>query len=115
MSREAAPPPRSGRRTDRQPRAVQVGLRRHPSPTTRVMTPRVVTQCGDTLGAMAARARPSDADVTALARRIAELGAGERSKVFRMSWWSERMLDWAMARPGFKTQLFRFVDVFPAL
>jgi RHH-type proline utilization regulon transcriptional repressor/proline dehydrogenase/delta 1-pyrroline-5-carboxylate dehydrogenase len=59
-------------------------------------------------------AGPLDDDVTALARRIAELGAGERSKVFRMSWWSERMLDWAMARPGFKTQLFRFVDVFPA-
>ena len=54
-------------------------------------------------------------DVTTLARVIAELGAGERSKVFRMSWWSERMLDWAMARPAFKTQLFRFVDVFPAL
>ena len=70
---------------------------------------------GDTLSAMAATVRPSDADVTALARRIAELGAGQRSKVFRMSWWSERMLDWAMARPGFKTQLFRFVDVFPAL
>src|SRR5437764_822037 len=32
-----------------------------------------------------------------------------------MSWWSERMLDWAMSRPPFKTQLFRFVDVFPAL
>lgn len=56
-----------------------------------------------------------DAEVQALARRIAELGTGERSKVFRMSWWSERMLDWAMARPEFKTQLFRFVDVFPAL
>ena len=25
------------------------------------------------------------------------------------------MLDWAMARPEFKTQLFRFVDVYPAL
>ena len=25
------------------------------------------------------------------------------------------MLDWAMAHPAFKTQLFRFVDVFPAL
>ena len=25
------------------------------------------------------------------------------------------MLDWAMSRPAFKTQLFRFVDVFPAL
>src|SRR3954453_9487985 len=56
-----------------------------------------------------------DAEVTALARRIAELGAGERSKVFRMSFWSERMLDWAMAKPAFKTQLFRFVDVFPAM
>ncbi|MGH9188239.1 MAG: proline dehydrogenase family protein [Acidimicrobiales bacterium] len=59
--------------------------------------------------------RGLDNDVTALARRIAELGSGQRSKVFRMSWWSERMLDWAMARPGFKTQLFRFVDVFPAM
>jgi RHH-type transcriptional regulator, proline utilization regulon repressor / proline dehydrogenase / delta 1-pyrroline-5-carboxylate dehydrogenase len=55
-----------------------------------------------------------DAQTTALARQIAELGAGERSKVFRMSFWSERMLDWAMARPAFKTQLFRFTDVFPA-
>src|SRR4051795_2871312 len=56
-----------------------------------------------------------DRDAAALARELAELGSTERSKVFRMSWWSERMLDWAMARPAFKTQLFRFVDVFPAL
>jgi RHH-type proline utilization regulon transcriptional repressor/proline dehydrogenase/delta 1-pyrroline-5-carboxylate dehydrogenase len=60
-------------------------------------------------------ARSLDADVTALAREIAALGSDTRSKVFRMSWWSERMLDWAMSRPSFKTQLFRFVDVFPAL
>src|SRR3954447_25315770 len=56
-----------------------------------------------------------DRDAAALARELAELGSTERSKVFRMSWWSERMLDWAMARPAFKTQLFRFVDVFPAM
>src|SRR4051812_23944806 len=31
-----------------------------------------------------------------------------------MSWWSDRMLGWAMSHPSFKTQLFRFVDVFPA-
>ena len=55
-----------------------------------------------------------DAEVTELAKRIAELGAGEQSRVFHMSWWSERMLTWAMAHPDFKTQLFRFVDVFPA-
>ncbi len=54
-------------------------------------------------------------DTQALARRIAELGEGERSRVFKMSWWSDRMLDWAMSRPAFKAQLFRFVDVFPAL
>ncbi|HET8620836.1 MAG TPA: proline dehydrogenase family protein [Acidimicrobiales bacterium] len=54
-------------------------------------------------------------DTVALARSIAELGEAERSRVFAMSWWSERVMDWAMARPAFKTQLFRFVDVFPAL
>jgi RHH-type proline utilization regulon transcriptional repressor/proline dehydrogenase/delta 1-pyrroline-5-carboxylate dehydrogenase len=60
-------------------------------------------------------ADPLDRDVTALARHIAELGASERSSVFKMSWWSDNLLDWAMSRPGFKTELFRFVDVFPAL
>src|ERR671919_1520749 len=54
-------------------------------------------------------------ETVTLARRIAELGEAERSRVFAMSWWSERVMDWAMARPAFKTQLFRFVDVFPAL
>jgi RHH-type proline utilization regulon transcriptional repressor/proline dehydrogenase/delta 1-pyrroline-5-carboxylate dehydrogenase len=54
-------------------------------------------------------------DTVTLARRIAELGESERSRVFNMSWWSDRVMDWAMARPAFKTQLFRFVDVFPAL
>src|SRR5215471_7285928 len=56
-----------------------------------------------------------DREVVALGARLSELGRDTRSKVFRMSWWSERMLDWAMERPDFKTQLFRFVDVFPAL
>ena len=50
----------------------------------------------------------------ALAHRIADLGAGERSAIVQSSWWSERMLEWAMSHPSFKTQLFRFVDVFPA-
>src|SRR5918993_425009 len=54
-------------------------------------------------------------DTVTLARRIAELGAGTRARVFNTSWWSDRVMDWAMERPAFKTQLFRFVDVFPAL
>jgi RHH-type proline utilization regulon transcriptional repressor/proline dehydrogenase/delta 1-pyrroline-5-carboxylate dehydrogenase len=60
---------------------------------------------------------PNDLEsrVAATARRIAELGGDEGSSVYRMSWWSERLLDWAMDHPEFKAQLFRFVDVFPAL
>src|SRR4029077_12034678 len=69
----------------------------------------------DSLSSVPSVTRSLDSDVTALARELAELGSDKRSKVFRMSWWSERMLDWAMSRPAFKTQLFRFVDVFPAL
>lgn len=49
-----------------------------------------------------------------LARRIAALGEGERARVYAMTWWSEQMLDWAMAHPEFKSRLFHFVDVFPA-
>jgi RHH-type proline utilization regulon transcriptional repressor/proline dehydrogenase/delta 1-pyrroline-5-carboxylate dehydrogenase len=58
---------------------------------------------------------PIERDTVTLARRIAELGEAQRSRLFKMSWWSDRVMDWAMARPAFKTQLFRFVDVFPAL
>ncbi|HUQ39329.1 MAG TPA: proline dehydrogenase family protein, partial [Acidimicrobiales bacterium] len=55
-----------------------------------------------------------DDPVAGLAREIAALGAGQQARVFRMSWWSDRLMGWAMANPAFKTQLFRFVDVFPA-
>src|SRR5438034_2648518 len=55
-----------------------------------------------------------DKATTALARKLAALGGEERSGIVQSSWWSERMLEWAMSHPSFKTQLFRFVDVFPA-
>ncbi len=35
--------------------------------------------------------------------------------MYHLSWWSERLLESAMEQPEFKAQLFRFVDVFPAL
>jgi RHH-type proline utilization regulon transcriptional repressor/proline dehydrogenase/delta 1-pyrroline-5-carboxylate dehydrogenase len=63
---------------------------------------------------LAAVATPLDAEVTRLARRIAALGTDDSARVYRMSWWSDKMLGWAMSHPSFKTQLFRFVDVFPA-
>ena len=33
---------------------------------------------------------------------------------FRPQWWNEQLLAWSVSHPSFKTQLFRFVDVFPA-
>jgi RHH-type proline utilization regulon transcriptional repressor/proline dehydrogenase/delta 1-pyrroline-5-carboxylate dehydrogenase len=54
-----------------------------------------------------------DTEVTALARQLSTL-AGDGGRVVESSWWSERMLEWAMSHPSFRTQLFRFVDVFPA-
>src|SRR5215831_4907661 len=53
-------------------------------------------------------------EVQGLARRLAEAGASERPRLFHLGRWSERVLDWALSHPAFKTQLFRFVDVFPA-
>ena len=66
-------------------------------------------------------------DVDALARRLADLSSGSGGGLFgrgtsragpsRLSpaHWTEQLLSWAMADEAFKTQLFRFVDVFPAL
>jgi RHH-type transcriptional regulator, proline utilization regulon repressor / proline dehydrogenase / delta 1-pyrroline-5-carboxylate dehydrogenase len=54
----------------------------------------------------------ADEEVTGLAKELARL-SNAKSRVFRMSFWNERLLNWALARPDFKAQLFRFVDVFP--
>jgi RHH-type proline utilization regulon transcriptional repressor/proline dehydrogenase/delta 1-pyrroline-5-carboxylate dehydrogenase len=53
--------------------------------------------------------------VRGIAGRLAALGASGRAKVFRGAAVADRMMDWAMSRPAFKTELFRFVDTFPAM
>ncbi|MBW3536349.1 MAG: proline dehydrogenase family protein [Actinobacteria bacterium] len=64
---------------------------------------------------MSRRVSPPSDPITELATEITKRGEGKQARVFRMSWWSERLLAWAMKDEAFKTQLFRFVDVFPAL
>src|SRR4051794_2647217 len=46
-------------------------------------------------------ASPLDARVTSLARTLAKIG-DHRAPVVQASWWSERMLEWAMSHPSFK-------------
>jgi RHH-type proline utilization regulon transcriptional repressor/proline dehydrogenase/delta 1-pyrroline-5-carboxylate dehydrogenase len=56
---------------------------------------------------------PLELEIDAVARRLAAAGEGRKVGAFHLGWWSERMLEWALTHPEFKTQLFRFVDVFP--
>ena len=54
-----------------------------------------------------------EGEIEAIARRLAAAGDGRQVGAFHLGWWSEQMLEWAFTHAEFKTQLFRFVDVFP--
>jgi RHH-type proline utilization regulon transcriptional repressor/proline dehydrogenase/delta 1-pyrroline-5-carboxylate dehydrogenase len=60
-------------------------------------------------------ARPDEAEVRETARKIAALGGKAESRAYRMSFFTERAMRWAMTMPAFQTELFRFVDAFPAM
>jgi RHH-type proline utilization regulon transcriptional repressor/proline dehydrogenase/delta 1-pyrroline-5-carboxylate dehydrogenase len=60
-------------------------------------------------------AAPEQTDIVGIARQIAALGGSSKSRVYRMSFWTDKLLGWAMAVPEFQTELFRFVDAFPAM
>ncbi|MGH9299402.1 MAG: proline dehydrogenase family protein, partial [Acidimicrobiales bacterium] len=58
---------------------------------------------------------PDQSEVVALGRQLAGLGSGVKTKAYEMSRITELLMAWAMRKPDFQTQLFRFVDVFPAM
>jgi len=53
-------------------------------------------------------------EVQSLARRINEAGSKVPARIYHLSFLTDRLLARAMQHPEFKTQLFRFIDVFPA-
>jgi RHH-type proline utilization regulon transcriptional repressor/proline dehydrogenase/delta 1-pyrroline-5-carboxylate dehydrogenase len=58
---------------------------------------------------------PDEAAVAEVARRLAAMSEGSKPGIYHLSWWSDRVMRWAMSHERFKTQLFRLVDVFPAI
>ena len=48
-------------------------------------------------------------------QRIYDLIEGQAPSLFKKGYWTTKMMDWAMHDEAFKTEMFRFVDVFPAL
>ena len=53
--------------------------------------------------------------VQEIGRELAQLSAGTGPGLFESRWWSQAAINLAMKDDAFKTQLFRFVDVLPAL
>lgn len=58
---------------------------------------------------------PAERTVLALGGQLAHLGTGVKAKAYEMSHMTELLMSWAMRRPEFQAQLFRLVDVFPAM
>jgi RHH-type proline utilization regulon transcriptional repressor/proline dehydrogenase/delta 1-pyrroline-5-carboxylate dehydrogenase len=58
---------------------------------------------------------PDERRVVALAKHIASLGGKQKAGAYEMSRTTQLMMRFAMKMPEFQTQLFRFVDVFPAM
>lgn len=53
--------------------------------------------------------------ITRIGPRLSQLSAGRAPTVFEARWWSQGVINLAMKDPAFKVQLFRFIDVLPAL
>jgi len=50
-----------------------------------------------------------------IGQHLAQLSAGRIPTVFDSRWWSQSVINLAMKDPAFKVQLFRFIDVLPAV
>ena len=48
-----------------------------------------------------------------IGRRLLAGARGHRKGLFSAGFWSDRLVAWTMKDPSFRTQLFRFIDVFP--
>lgn len=56
-----------------------------------------------------------EANVRRIGEALAKRSEGHVPTVFNTKWWAGTLLDWCMKDEAFKVQLFRFIDVLPAL
>jgi RHH-type transcriptional regulator, proline utilization regulon repressor / proline dehydrogenase / delta 1-pyrroline-5-carboxylate dehydrogenase len=62
-----------------------------------------------------ARLAATEADLRRHAERLYESAVAAPPRLLDRTWWSGRLLDWAIRDEAFKVQLFRFIDVLPML
>jgi RHH-type proline utilization regulon transcriptional repressor/proline dehydrogenase/delta 1-pyrroline-5-carboxylate dehydrogenase len=58
---------------------------------------------------------PLEPTVYRIGEQLARLSAGRTPTLFERRWWSQSALNMAMQDSGFKTQMFRFIDVLPSI
>lgn len=56
-----------------------------------------------------------DAKVRAFGKEIFSAIGKERPSTFNKDYWTGRIMEWSMSKPDFKVNMFRLVDVLPAL
>lgn len=54
-------------------------------------------------------------EIRRIGEQLARLSAGQSPTLFNRRWWSQAAINLAMHDSAFKTQLFRFIDVLPAV
>ena len=57
----------------------------------------------------------TEADIRRYAEGLYATAAAAPPRLFDRAWWTGRLLEWAIRDEAFKVQLFRFIDVLPAL
>ena len=57
----------------------------------------------------------TETDIRRHAERLYEGAAHAGPRLFDRTWWTGRLLEWAIRDEAFKVQLFRFIDVLPTL
>ena len=56
-----------------------------------------------------------EARIQALGAALLKRAQGAQPSLFNKAWWQGQVMAWSMKEPDFKTEMFRFVDVFPSL
>jgi len=64
---------------------------------------------------MTSPASSLESAIVRIGTHLSKLSAGRVPTVFESRWWSQGVINLAMKDPAFKVQLFRFIDVLPAL
>ena len=64
---------------------------------------------------MKRQSREAEERVRALGGELVKLTKGQKPSVFNKAWWQGQVMEWSMKDETFKTEMFRFVDVFPVL